>query len=253
MRALSATGILRVWERGQAQHAIDRGITILVAALPGRTRAELAALPIGERDAWIARVRELTFGRHLRAVSRCPTCGTQAEFEVDLASLGLSPSPALAENAPPPPPEPPRVIEVEGLRLSFRLPDSTDLAAAARCGGEAEMQRVLIERCLVEARAGEAVLDREALPAAARAALEEAMALADPRADVVFGMRCLDCGGGWRAPFDIAACLWVEILAEARRLLGEVHSLARAYGWSEGEILAMSPRRRQGYLELVGA
>jgi hypothetical protein len=30
-----------------------------------------------------------------------------------------------------------------------------------------------------------------------------------------------------------------------------VHSLASAYGWSEAEIVRMSPMRRQRYLELV--
>ena len=39
---------------------------------------------------------------------------------------------------------------------------------------------------------------------------------------------------------------------EATRLLGEVHTLARAYHWREAEILAMSSRRRQAYLELAG-
>ena len=37
----------------------------------------------------------------------------------------------------------------------------------------------------------------------------------------------------------------------AKRLLGEVHQLARAYGWPEATILAMSSRRRHFYLELV--
>ncbi|HEX2516118.1 MAG TPA: phage baseplate protein, partial [Chloroflexota bacterium] len=39
----------------------------------------------------------------------------------------------------------------------------------------------------------------------------------------------------------------------ARRLLREVHTLARAYGWREAEILALPGRRRQTYLDLVGA
>jgi hypothetical protein len=38
----------------------------------------------------------------------------------------------------------------------------------------------------------------------------------------------------------------------ARSLLAEVHSLARAYGWTESEILALSPQRRSTYLEMVG-
>jgi hypothetical protein len=51
--------------------------------------------------------------------------------------------------------------------------------------------------------------------------------------------------------FDIGAFLWEEIAAQARRLLREVHTLARAYGWREADILVMSAARRQAYLEMV--
>jgi hypothetical protein len=34
-------------------------------------------------------------------------------------------------------------------------------------------------------------------------------------------------------------------------VLGDVHELARAYGWSEPEVLALSPWRRAAYLALV--
>jgi len=52
--------------------------------------------------------------------------------------------------------------------------------------------------------------------------------------------------------FDILTYLWSEIEDWAQRLLLEVHTLALAYGWSERDILAMSPRRRRLYLEMVG-
>ena len=39
--------------------------------------------------------------------------------------------------------------------------------------------------------------------------------------------------------------------AWAVRLLGEVHELASAYGWREHDVLALSPWRRQAYLQMV--
>lgn len=36
-----------------------------------------------------------------------------------------------------------------------------------------------------------------------------------------------------------------------QHLLYDVHLLAQAYGWSEASILAMSPKRRQTYLDWV--
>jgi hypothetical protein len=53
--------------------------------------------------------------------------------------------------------------------------------------------------------------------------------------------------------FDAGSFFWSELGAWARRLLHEIHSLARAYGWSESEILTLSPARRQAYLELIGS
>jgi hypothetical protein len=46
--------------------------------------------------------------------------------------------------------------------------------------------------------------------------------------------------------------LWSEIHSWAQRLLRDVHAIAAAYGWREGDILAMNPLRRQAYLELIG-
>ena len=37
----------------------------------------------------------------------------------------------------------------------------------------------------------------------------------------------------------------------ARRLLDEVHALARSYSWSERQILELSEVRRRAYLERV--
>ena len=76
---------------------------------------------------------------------------------------------------------------------------------------------------------------------------------ADPQASVRLALTCPACAHGSERPFDVVAYLWIEVDAWARRTLAEVHALAAAYGWSEREILALSARRRQLYLELVRA
>ena len=63
---------------------------------------------------------------------------------------------------------------------------------------------------------------------------------------------CASCGHRHEVAFDIASFFWGEIDAWASRTFLDVHALAKAYGWREAEILAMSPRRRQHYLDLVG-
>ena len=70
------------------------------------------------------------------------------------------------------------------------------------------------------------------------------------RADLVIDVACPECGEATRAELDIASYLWTELDAWARDVLLDVHLLATAYGWSEPEILALSPTRRRYYLEL---
>jgi hypothetical protein len=79
------------------------------------------------------------------------------------------------------------------------------------------------------------------------------LSAADPLADVRLAVTCGECGHQWDTTFDIASLLWTEICAAVERLLSDVHMLARAYGWSEAEVLAVGPRRRQYYLQAVGA
>ena len=74
----------------------------------------------------------------------------------------------------------------------------------------------------------------------------------DPQAEVLLDMVCPDCGTQWQALFDIASFLWTELDAWAHRTFIEVHRLAWTYGWREADILALSPLRRQRYLQMIG-
>jgi hypothetical protein len=52
---------------------------------------------------------------------------------------------------------------------------------------------------------------------------------------------------------DPAAIVVEEVDRHARQVLREVDQLARAYGWREPDILALSRDRRRAYLGLVGS
>jgi hypothetical protein len=77
------------------------------------------------------------------------------------------------------------------------------------------------------------------------------MAECDPQAEVLLDLACPACDHRWPLLFDATAYLWAEIAVHARRLLREVHLLARAYGWREADVLALSAARRSYYLDLV--
>ena len=115
----------------------------------------------------------------------------------------------------------------------------------------AATRRALADRCILEATWGGVEATADDLPDDLLAALAAEMSARDPQAEVLLDLTCPACGARWQTVFDIAAYFWAELTAEAKRLLREVDALARAYGWCEADILALSPRRRQAYLELV--
>jgi hypothetical protein len=214
----------------------------------------LAALSIGRRDARLFELRQLTFGARLDGFTACPQCEERLEFALDTAAMRdrhLSPAsvPASAPSSVPAGDDE-FEFEMKGDALRFRLPNSGDLAAVATCDDVGVARRILAEQCVLPAsrNGSEAVeLTDEALTQ-----LAERIAQCAPVADVMLDFACPSCGHEWQAMLDIALFFWAEIAAHARRLLREVHLLASAYGWREAEILAMSARRRQAYLEMVG-
>jgi predicted RNA-binding Zn-ribbon protein involved in translation (DUF1610 family) len=237
MQRLSAEQILAVWEAGQQQHELDRALTLLAAASPGRSREELADLSIGERDARLLHLRTLVLGASATGFAECPQCGEQVEFPIDTSALAQAKELTTT----------PHQIQVSGKRVRFRLPTSRDLAEVVAAPDGPKGLRRLIERCVI----GDSSTND--LPNETVEALSRAMLEADPQAEIIVAFSCPGCGRRWEMFFDIAHFFWTEIAARARRLLREIDALARAYGWTEHEILCLSERRRQSYLELVAA
>src|SRR5207237_8695441 len=89
------------------------------------------------------------------------------------------------------------------------------------------------------------------LPETVIADLARRLAEYDSDAEVLIDLSCPLCECKYQLPFEIASFFHMEIGAHAQRLLAEVHVLAAAYGWREAEILAMSARRRQSYIEML--
>lgn len=234
-RSLSPETILDVWEAGRQQHELDRALTLLAAAHPELRRDELADLTIGERDGQLLQLRMAMFGESAGGTSQCPQCGERVEFSVDTRTLADA-----GEFA-----EPAREIEVNGTRVRFRLPTSRDLAEAVTAADQSSGVRRLIERCVVEPRLPEKLSDDVV------EALSHAMAKADPQAEIIILSGCPNCGKNWELLFDIGDFFWNEIAAHAQRLVYEIDALARAYGWTEREILSLPAQRRRTYLEML--
>jgi len=244
LRAPSAARLLDAWESGLALAPIRRALTLLAEACPDSSVEELAALPVGERDCYLAELRRILFGPELSIVASCPACGERLESSFQIDDIWSRRDGDVAGS---------QTCAESGYRMTFRLPTSQDLLALAAPTEGQPPRNALLVRCLTE------VLDEDghtveaaSLPAHVVAAVEREMTMADPHADVQLRLACPSCAHGWQPSFDIGAFLWHEVHAWARRTLREVHGLARAYGWCEADVLALSPTRRTVYLELAG-
>lgn len=235
--------LLQVWEVGGELSATARSLLLLASSCEDCPAETLATLPLGGRDALLLKLRKRLFGEAIDVLAHCPQCAAPVEASFNASDLLLVPAAESTTTVQE------LVASVNGTCVPFRLPDSNDLLALERCGDAVVARQLLLERCLLSADVG-ANGDARALPAPLQATLVQAMAKADPQADLQLGLRCPDCGHDWQPPFDIARFLWQELHAWALRMLREVDLLAQAYHWGEADILGLSPRRRQAYLEL---
>lgn len=241
MRALSAGELLGVWERGLAQSPAQRALVLLAVALPDLPIEELARLTVGERDTRLLSLREETFGPQLESLTSCPACAERLEFQITTSDLRASelPNKELFQ------------MSAAGYAVEFRLPTALDVASLDPAGDPATNRRLLLQRCVLGARCGDAEIPAAELPDEAVAALTQRMAAADPQADLQLSLACPECQYTWQAPLDIVSYFWSEVQAWSTRLLREIHALASAYGWNEAEVLALSSWRRRAYLELI--
>lgn len=248
MRPLAAREVLEVWEQGQGHGPTVRALALLAAVSPGAPWEELEALPLGERDRRLLGLRLATSGPRLDAFARCPACGEPLDLALDAAALAAACAPALPEGE----------LARDGLALRFRPLCSADLLAVERWAVQEiqtieEARRRLAGCCILDARRGGEAVDADELSDEELTELSRALGEADPGAELLFDLRCPACATSWQQALDVAAFVWEELEAQARRVLAEVHLLARAYGWREPDVLALSPRRRRFYLEMVSA
>lgn len=243
MRSLSPHEILQIWEIGQGQTNIERALTLLAFAFPNHTQEQLAGLTIGQRDYYLLQLRELTLGTQLNGFTECPQCGERLEFELNAPALRVGEPKGLNTSA--------QGLQVGAFEVAFRLPNSWDLVAIANCQDRVSADGLLLQRCILQASHHGSSISVQELPLEIITQLSQTMTEADPQAEILLSLNCAACQYEWQSLFDIVSFFWTELKAQGKRLLQEVHILARYYGWREADILSMSSKRRQLYLEMV--
>jgi hypothetical protein len=235
MRALSGSDLINLWERGHGMHAIDRALLALSMAFP-ESSATLPDWVVGRRNQALLELHRSLFGPSLQAWAVCESCGEKMEFSIDANALLQQNLGAASSD---------QTVVFNGQ--SFRLPTSRDLADVARQSSAQQGALRLMQRCLSNASGPSAWSETE------MEQVGEKMAMADPLAEIRLSLPCPACGNETTETVEVTSFLWGEIEGCAKRLLWEVHAIASAYGWTESEVLSLSPARRARYVEMAQA
>lgn len=234
--------LLALWEQALPLQAAAR--EALLAAACG----DAGAASVGTQRRRLLAALRGWLGERASLHGRCPACGEAVGFDLALAPLlqALDGDAAAGEQQ----------LEVGDWRLRFRLPMLQDIAELNADGQHPDdidaFARGLLQRSVIAAEQGGESRAADALPAAVIDALSQRMETLDPAATLAFALACPGCGHAWSAPFDPARALWACLQTAAERTLLEVDALAGRYGWSEPQVLALSPARRRAYLQLAG-
>ena len=241
MPALNAADWLDVWEHSRTLAPVLQPCALLAPLLP---EGQLAAqqLAIGQRDAMLLELNAALFGPQLNAVVPCPGCGDVLELALSTEAL-RQPRPPLDTSS--------FQLDWLGYRVDYRLVCSDDLATLVPTESLAQAGTRLLRRCVLNVELNGDPITFDQLPEALLEQLAEAMAAQDPQAALELALVCPSCSGAWHEAFDIGGFLLESLGQWAERTLDQVHLLARSYGWSEGQVLALSPARRACYLSRV--
>lgn len=199
---------------------------------------ELWALEVSERTAWMLRIAAKSGAQSLAHRARCDAsgCGEPVELELsidELLSLECHDTSALA-------------VRLEQRVITLRRPTGADQLAWTHATFDDLRAATFAVATSLLLEDGDAVANDAELRA-----IEAALTEHDPLAHYTVTSVCPNCDAHTHHDIDLMA-LAIEWLSGARaRMVETVHALARSYHWTETDIFAVAPWRREHYLRLV--
>jgi hypothetical protein len=205
-------------------------LALLRAAYPSAAEGDVLDLTVGSRDRAILAARRQFAGDMIAAEPVCESCGKVFELSFSQADVGL---------AGPPDADPGfRAVEVEGRALQLRPVTVADLLAVEH----------IVDTHAATARLAALVTGQDEADAMPVEVIGEALEEIDPAADVWLATTCPECGHSQSIAFDPVHFTAAEIRHSAQRILQDVVDIARAFHWSERDILALPDDRRAWYV-----
>jgi hypothetical protein len=205
----------------------------------GPDRTTLWRMPVGKRIEALLRIIRLEQPSEIPVKLRCANAACAELIEVGLKIEELLESAGAEELAE-------LAVEVGGHVRTIRKPTGLDQLAwlEASFEDDATAERAMAEELLITPVESEPTDD-------VVAAVDDALDLHDVLGAFRLSVFCPYCDELFPHELDLAALLLGLIRHAQARLVEEIHAIARAYHWTEGEILSIPPRRRARYISLL--
>jgi hypothetical protein len=240
MAVTSSEQLLRALEGALDEQVLRRGAGLL-AGYRSEDVDAVAGWSVPARDAALYDLRRELFGDRAVALAACPRCQEQLEVPLDLRAL----LPTREVSIPDP-------VRADGFVATVRAPTTTDLVEIQDAADEDVALAALTTACVESLRGPDGqTCPVDDAPASIQTLARLRLAELLDDIDVELQVTCTACGCAFSAPFEIASFLLREVQAWASHLLHDIHVIAGAYGWDESTILALTPRRRQAYLDQI--
>ena len=234
--------LLGAWELALAVPEVARAAALLYVAGVTPDLDAALDLDLGTCALGCARLLRELDGPLIDVVTQCPACGILLEATVPVTLADAAAGSGNDDGTP----ATERVADWWVRQPSTR--DLIDVGAAA-AGFPEGARALLLARCVAPAVTGADI--SRATPEQLEQ-LDAAAARLGAAADSVTDLTCPACGAVAEVALDVGALLWERVAQTAPVLFGEIATLARAYGWTEAEVLSLSEGRRRAYLALAG-
>jgi hypothetical protein len=231
----AVTGVDELSVQNHGLRAAAQIIARLLVAGPGQVAPDdVGAATMCDFDRILAALYRMQFGDQVECHATCTTCSEPYEFAFALTRFENS----AAETAPLAvgPDQDGTFTLAEGVR--FRLPTVADVLAIDPLRPDAT--DALLARCLLDAA-----------PGVPPASIEAAMDSVGPTLSRTLDAVCPHCNAAQAVRFDLSNFLVAMFARERPFVLRELHLLARAYGWSAQDILALTRDDRRALVRLV--
>jgi hypothetical protein len=225
---------------------MDRSLHLLAAAYPLCDPEILAQLSIGDRDSRLFLLRKWLFGSQMVNVSNCPQCTASVEWEMSTDYF-------LPKEVREPAAPREYKLKVGHYELRYRLPNSDDISNVLKNKVYQDRPDKVLKDCVLDLKYRGKDFTKTKFPESVLKRLDVQIGRDDPHANISILLNCGVCSHQWEIHFDILGYLWAELDNWAKHLLQDIFTLARAFKWSEKDILEMSSLRRRTYLQMLAS